>query len=206
MKREEKTALTRQRVLDAALREFSEKGYDLASLNTLCAEKDISKGIIYHYFKDKDELYLVCVADCFDKLTAFLREGINDAAGTAEKSLQQYFDRRIRFFAANPIYLGVFLSAILNPPARLKHKLALARSAFDELNVQTLTELLKSVPLRREATVENVVEDFRLYMDYFNAQFQRTLSENTSADSALQEHEERCYRQIHILLYGVMEA
>mgnify|MGYP002539826609 CR=1 FL=1 len=64
MKREEKNALSRQRILDAAMEEFSRNGYDGASLNTVCAEKGISKGIIYHYFKDKDELYL----DAYDKI------------------------------------------------------------------------------------------------------------------------------------------
>ena len=60
MKREEKNSLARQRILDAALEEFSSRGYEGASLNTVCAEKGISKGIIYHHFKDKDELYLLC--------------------------------------------------------------------------------------------------------------------------------------------------
>ena len=49
MKREEKNALSRQRILDAAMEEFSRRGYEGASLNTVCAEKGLSKGIIYHY-------------------------------------------------------------------------------------------------------------------------------------------------------------
>ena len=40
MKREEKNALSRQRILDAAMEEFSRNGYDGASLNTVCAEKE----------------------------------------------------------------------------------------------------------------------------------------------------------------------
>ena len=65
MKREEKSALARQRILDAAGEEFARKGYEGASLNTVWAEKGISKGIIYHHFRDKKELYLLCVEDCF---------------------------------------------------------------------------------------------------------------------------------------------
>ena len=62
MKQEEKSALARRRILDAAMREFADKGYEGASLNTVCAENGISKGIIYHHFRDKSELYLLCVA------------------------------------------------------------------------------------------------------------------------------------------------
>ena len=54
------------------MQEFSAKGYTGASLNTACAENNISKGIIYHHFKDKNELYLLCVEKCFNSLTAHL--------------------------------------------------------------------------------------------------------------------------------------
>ena len=60
MKREEKNLQSRQRILEGALKEFSAKSYAEASLNNICNDNDISKGIIYHYFKDKDQLYLLC--------------------------------------------------------------------------------------------------------------------------------------------------
>ena len=53
MKREEKNNMTRQRIIDAALDEFGEKNYAEASLNTICTVGNISKGIIYQYYKDK---------------------------------------------------------------------------------------------------------------------------------------------------------
>ena len=68
MKREEKNQLTKRRILDRALKEFSEQGYGLSSINNVCSCDDISKGIIYHYFQTKDELYLACVEECFQRL------------------------------------------------------------------------------------------------------------------------------------------
>ena len=56
MNREEKNALSRQRILEAALEEFSRKGYEAASLSNVCAEKGIPKGIIYHHFNGKNWL------------------------------------------------------------------------------------------------------------------------------------------------------
>lgn len=101
MKREEKNVLSRQRIIDAALQEFSAKGYAGAALNAVCAEHDISKGIIYHYFKDKDDLYIVCVQACFDAITAFLRDA-SAPAGTLEEKLQAYFSARSRFLRSIP--------------------------------------------------------------------------------------------------------
>lgn len=45
MKREEKSAVSRQRILSAAMEEFSRKGNEGASLSTLCAENPQYPGI-----------------------------------------------------------------------------------------------------------------------------------------------------------------
>ena len=127
MNREEKNALSRQRILEAALEEFSQKGYEAASLSNVCAEKGISKGIIYHHFKDKDALYLLCVEDCFDRVCAYLREAAGKLSGTEEEKLAAYFDARLRFFALQPVYLGIFAEAAFNPPPALAEEIARRR-------------------------------------------------------------------------------
>ena len=61
MKREEKNQQTKRRIMESALKEFAEQGYGASSVNNICSCEGVSKGIIYHYFQTKDELYLVCV-------------------------------------------------------------------------------------------------------------------------------------------------
>lgn len=204
MKREEKNALSRQRILDAAIREFSEKGYTGASLNTVCAKKNISKGIIYHYFKDKDELYLACVRICFDELTQYLKEKRGEFQGTLEEKLQIYFDKRFHFFAGNPLLLGIFSDVMFNSPVSLKTEIAECRKEFDEFSISVLTEFLSSEPIRKGLTVSVIAEDFRNYIDYFNMKFADSCGPNVVSECALREHEERCHRQLNMLLYGVL--
>lgn len=191
--------------MDAAMVEFSRNGNDMASMNALCAENEISKGIVYHYFKDKNELYLLCVETCFTAVTDSLEETARTLTGSAEQQLREYFDARLRFFAENRIYLGIFASAAFAPPEALAPKIAKLRRRFDDLNISVLMRLLQSEPLRNGLSVEAVVRDFNMYMDYFNLHFRSALSARQSADALLKEHEERCHRQLHILLYGVLE-
>ena len=204
MNRKDKTELSRQRILETALQEFSERGYEGAALNTAWAEKGISKGSIYHHFKDKDEIYLLCVEQCFDALTAYLGERVKALVGTAEERLKGYFDARICFFAENPLYLGIFSDAAFQPPQALGGEIAQCRMAFDALNISVLTELLNSEPLRAGLSVTAIVEDFRVYMDFFNLRFKTAVGEARSAESLLREHEERCHRQLDVLLHGVL--
>ena len=48
----------RWRIIDAAGREFSEQGFEDASLNRIIAEAGVSKGAIYYYFDDKADVFL----------------------------------------------------------------------------------------------------------------------------------------------------
>lgn len=205
MKREEKNAISKQRILNAALQAFSEKGYEGASLNTVWAENGLSKGAIYHHFKDKDALYLLCVELCFNALTDYLDEAARTLAGTAAERLGGYFDARLRFFAENPLYLGLFSDAAFQPPAALSAAITQRRRAFDALNISVLTGLLSGEPLREGLRVDGIVEDFRMYMDFFNLRFKAVYGSGLSPEAALREHEERCHRQLDILLHGVLD-
>jgi len=46
------------RILNAALKEFAQKGYQNASTNEIVKEAEISKGLLFHYFNNKKGLYL----------------------------------------------------------------------------------------------------------------------------------------------------
>lgn len=201
MNRDEKNLQTRQKIINSALAEFSEKSYGEASINTICAIGGFSKGIIYHYFKDKDELYLICVKECFDALTAYVSDVVTVDNVPIELGLERYFDARIAFFGEHPLNLGIFCSAVMNPPAHLSAVIGTITANFDAQAVSILSTLLKTVKLRLDVTMQEVVEVFREYQDFVNTRFQN----KTGAKSTLKDHEERCRRSLQILLYGVIE-
>lgn len=205
MKQQEKSALARQRILDAAMEEFAERGYEGASLNTAWAKYGISKGSIYHHFRDKDELYLLCVKTCFDELTAALRQASQTLHGTAQQRLNGYFDARLRFFAEHPACLGLFAGVSFAPPDALRDRIAPLRRAFDDLNLTVLTGLLAQETLRPGLDAAQVVEEFGLFMDFFHTRF-RDARRTAPPEEFLRLHEEFCHRQLDILLYGVVEG
>ena len=48
----------RQRIMNAAMREFASRGYDHASTNRIVEDAGIAKGLLFHYFKNKKQLFL----------------------------------------------------------------------------------------------------------------------------------------------------
>ena len=49
---------TRERILQAAMASFAERGYDGTPVNTICAEAGVSKGAFYHHFSSKQGVFL----------------------------------------------------------------------------------------------------------------------------------------------------
>jgi AcrR family transcriptional regulator len=49
---------TRSRILEAAVKLFSNHGYNRASVDDICSEAGISKGAFYHHFESKQALFL----------------------------------------------------------------------------------------------------------------------------------------------------
>lgn len=47
-----------EKILEAAIEEFADKGFKKASTNEIVKEANISKGILFHYFKNKKNLFL----------------------------------------------------------------------------------------------------------------------------------------------------
>ena len=68
MKKEEKTRLRREKIITAALFEFATKGYQVFVINELCKVDGISKGVLYHNFSGKSDLYLTCFRRVLRKL------------------------------------------------------------------------------------------------------------------------------------------
>lgn len=48
---------TKKRLLECAMKEFSEKGYMKASLRNICKEAGVTTGALYFFFKDKEDLF-----------------------------------------------------------------------------------------------------------------------------------------------------
>ncbi|MBK9619710.1 MAG: TetR/AcrR family transcriptional regulator [Candidatus Obscuribacter sp.] len=75
-RREKKREETRQQILNAAARLFSQRGYDDSSVDDIAEEADVAKGTLYYNFKSKEEIVLALRHQSFDIL---LQQAKNEA-------------------------------------------------------------------------------------------------------------------------------
>lgn len=85
MSDEPKATNTRERILDAALSVFSNKGYHDTRLDEIVDESGTSKGSIYFHFPNKEKLFIALVDKFTDLLERKVRESVPDDAPAMER-------------------------------------------------------------------------------------------------------------------------
>lgn len=108
-----------QRILNAAFREFAENGYDKASTNQIVKQASIGKGMLFHYFTNKQELYHFLASYTLD----FIEEQYVSKVDVEEtdfiERMKQHAQLKWNFFQVHPD-LNAFLATIyLNEQERL---------------------------------------------------------------------------------------
>jgi len=92
----ERADQTRARILEAAVRQFSENGLAGARTEQIAEEAGVNKALLYYYFKSKDELYsaaLQQVAEGVRKSSMAALEGNSSAGERYLHSVLHHFDR-----------------------------------------------------------------------------------------------------------------
>lgn len=201
MRKEEKTRLTYERILSAAIIEFGTKNYDSASLTALCNENQISKGLLYHNFKNKDDLYLKCVELCFQKMTAYFKERAYEGENVQE-GMRKLFGIRERFFKENPHYCHIFFNAVIQPPEHLREEIHALRQQYDAFYTECFKNLLQHVELRDEITPEAAMQYFMIFLEMYNGYFQSRFGKE-DIQTLMEDHEGNLSKILDIMLYGV---
>ena len=92
----------RDALLAAALEEFSARGYDSASINTILAAAGMSKGQLYHHFGSKEGLYLALIAELIDRKRAHFQAHPPPAGGDLFETLRGQLLAGLAFAQAHP--------------------------------------------------------------------------------------------------------
>lgn len=66
-------------ILEAGIDEFVDKGINGASMRNIAQRAEVSVGVIYKYFGDKDSFFRACLAHSLQLLDSVLAEAVNEA-------------------------------------------------------------------------------------------------------------------------------
>ena len=157
MTQQERQKRSKEKIYQAALDEFGAYGYDAVNMERICGRHGISKGMMYHYYANKDELFLLCVARNFAELKAYLEQNLQQAEGqNTLQTIRDHLMMRERFFQRHGKQRKVFEAAMFRPPGHLREQIWQLHAPIREINQQFLKRLVARMPLRPGLDPEKV--------------------------------------------------
>jgi TetR/AcrR family transcriptional regulator len=135
-----------ERILNAALKEFAQKGYENASTNEIVKIAGISKGLLFHYFNNKKELYLFL----FNHFVEVLMEEFFDELDFSQRDI---FDRlknlmilKSKLVNKYPEVFNFMMTAHMNTSEEIKKEMDTSKS---ELMQSSYGKLFDNIDMTR---------------------------------------------------------
>lgn len=199
MRKALKTRLTISRILEAAMNEFGKNGYYGGTINNICSS-GINKGLLYHNFTGKDDIYLTCLKHSCEKLTDFLN------SQNHTKNLDYYMSARMEFFSSHSNETHIFFEALLTPPLHLSEKIALILSEFNTLNERMYNQSLDSLILRDNVSRNDALSYFHLMQLMLNGYLSSPAFQNMDISEKVKIHEMTVSKLLDYMLYGIAKG
>ena len=207
MKQKDKNVLAKYKIIQAALKEFSEYSYENSSINRICLNGNISKGVMYHYFKDKNELYLLCIKYCYDSMYDYFKLALKDYKNNnnVHDLVKTFLEVRQKFFLDNPLLKKIYFHTTLRKPMNLSEEINKITSPFKQLRRKYSNLVLNNIELRDDLTIDELIKLYELIQKNLNEKFCLRLENNDNIDSLMKDYEKEIIKYVDILFYGALK-
>jgi len=105
----------RQELLDAAVRVFARKGFHAARVGDIAEEAGVAHGLLYHYFRSKDEVLETVFRDTW-RLLVRETERIEASGAPLPEQVRRFARIYLGSWLATPELIGVLVREIARSP------------------------------------------------------------------------------------------
>ena len=113
-----------------ALEEFTENGYRNASTNRITEKAGVSKGLLFHYFGSKKELFLGCYKQTFNFFTDRFATEIKELPRDIIEKLLVISRWKIKMALEYPLQNKFLTRFMLHPPEAIKNEILEYKNTF----------------------------------------------------------------------------
>jgi TetR/AcrR family fatty acid metabolism transcriptional regulator len=121
----------RRLILEAAVRVFARDGYHTSRVADIASEAGIAHGLLYHYFRSKDEVLTTLFRENWSELLERLR-AVEASSGPADEKLRGIVKIILRTWRNDPALVTVMVREV-------------ARSAHLQTQVEDVREAIASI-------------------------------------------------------------
>ena len=156
-------ASPRERILDAAVAEFADRGYLRASLSRIARRAGVAKGLVLYYFGSKDDLYRAAVDRALQPIEAALEETAPDLPRDLFERLRRLGAIKLQVYRDHPDAYRLIVRSMVDPAVSAEFRQRLAEAAVR--GRELLSRGVDASRLRPGVTVQEAVELLMLLGD-----------------------------------------
>src|SRR5579863_7546056 len=93
---------TEEKLKEAAKAVFTRKGFAATKVRDIAAEAGINLALVNYYFRSKEKLFEVIMAETVQKLFEKIKPVINDESTSIEQKLELIVDHYLEMLTQNP--------------------------------------------------------------------------------------------------------
>jgi AcrR family transcriptional regulator len=103
----------KRKVIKACLEEFANNGFEKASTNVIVKNAGISKGVLFHYFENKKNLFLYILDYCSSLYLEETKKICSNLPDDIIVRLTQIIEERLNYFEKEPYIAKIMMSLFL---------------------------------------------------------------------------------------------
>ncbi len=174
------------RIIKAATRVFAENGYEKASTNAIVKEAKISKGILFHYFKSKKELYVSLYEHLSNLFTEKIYERIDWNEHDIFVTIRSVTLIKFELFSVYPNLINFLTSAFSEEAPEVKDDIEKYKTKMVESSFATLFSKIDTSKFKEGLDVKKSIQIIYWTFEGFANQ-QQQKAKSVSVDEINQE-------------------
>lgn len=155
----------RQKIIAACLSEFADKGYENASTNSMVKKAEISKGLLFHYFGNKRNLYLYLVDLAIDSFISKFYSYYTKPDSDVFERVMQRGVIKIKISSEEPLMSKLVMEAFIDTPQDMKEEMDIRFKKLYAENIPMLSQDVDYSLFRDNIDTEKAMEFMMLCFD-----------------------------------------
>ena len=191
----------RRRIFEAGLQVFSEAGYNDASTNSIVKEATISKGSLFKYFQNKEDLYFYVLDTVIEELTDDMADDIRTLSGDLFEVIIRYAEIEFDWHISRPAPFRLLKKAFADDGSAIyKKTLSRYQTSGDALYDQILKQAdCDGLRADREQTIKLM----KWVLDGFNSAFLNTIQDDTDTAATKEAYTKAIRPYIELIKHGI---
>lgn len=185
-----------EQILDQAMVEFTQKGFDQASTNSISKAAKLSKGLIFHYYPSKEDLFAATIEEALRRLN----EDIEHSLVYQSDDLFERFSELMAYktlMLLHPDPAVTFITTLsLDADHRLRDQVRTMQERFNGRLFQQLFDGLDLTGYRTDFSVHEMMEVSLMVLQQVGNQL---IQPGTTPNQLQQQLEEAMQPWIHRL-------